>query len=357
MNNLVSRLNTEGLVAAEAAGLRYVSDTSPGIRRRRCGRGFIFLAPTGQSIRDSKTLQRIKGLVVPPAWQDVWICPVEYGHIQATGRDDRARKQYIYHPEWQRVRDEVKFSRMMDFSESLPKIRSRTEADLRLRGLGKAKVLATVVRLLDLTHVRVGNMEYAEQNSSFGLTTLRDRHVAIAGTKIRFEFPGKRGIEQRVDLQDRRLARIVRQCMEIPGYTLFQYYDEQDQPQPIDSGDVNDYLHEICGGGFTAKDFRTWGGTLLTMMALRELGEASSKAEANRNIVQAVKQAARHLGNQPSACRKYYIHPAILECYLEGNLISATAEHFRLLERAKARQLNDLQIEEEVMLNVLRDHN
>lgn len=234
MIDVVNTARGEAPVVAKAAGLRYVSDTVPGIRRQRCGRGFTYLAPSGDRVRDSKTLARIKSLVIPPAWKEVWICPFEYAHIQAIGRDDRGRKQYIYHPEWERIRDEVKFNRMVSFSKALPKIRSRTEEHLRVRGLPKAKVLATVVRLLDSTYVRIGNTEYTKQNKSFGLTTLRNRHVDIAGSNIHFEFHGKGDVEHKVDVKDRRLAHIVRQCLEIPGHTLFQYYDEQGKRQPID---------------------------------------------------------------------------------------------------------------------------
>jgi DNA topoisomerase-1 len=343
-------------VVAKTAGLRYVSDSIPGIRRRRCGRGFTYLAPDGQRIRDGKTLSRIESLVIPPAWQGVWICPFEHGHIQALGRDDKARKQYIYHPEWVCIRDDVKFNRMVSFSKSLPWIRNHTDQHLRLRGLPKEKVLAAVVRLLDSTYVRIGNAVYAKQNKSFGLTTLRNRHVDILGSEIRLEFRGKRGVEQKVQVQDRRLAHIVRQCLEIPGYTLFQFYDDEDKRQPVDSGDVNQYLQEISGDAFTAKDFRTWGGTLLAMLALLEIGESSTKTQAKKNVAQAVRRVAGRLGNQPSACKKYYIHPAILQSYLEGTLLSTAQVYLKQLKQdLELERLNGLQPEEWVMMNVLEN--
>jgi DNA topoisomerase I len=346
--------HADASVAASAAGLRYISDSTPGIERRRWGKGFTYLAPSGERIRDTKTLKRIKALVIPPAWEKVWIAPFEHAHIQAVGRDDKARKQYIYHPEWQCLRNEVKFDRMMSFSKALPKVRNHTNKHLRMRGLPKAKVLATIVRLLDSTHVRIGNVQYAKQNASFGLTTLRNRHVDISGSKIHFEFRGKSGVEQKLDVKDRRLAHIVRQCMEIPGYTLFQYYDEERKRQPIDSGDVNEYLREVCDDAFTAKDFRTWGGTLLAMLALLEIGEPATKTDAKKNVVQAVKQVAKQLGNQPSACRKYYIHPAILQSYTDGTLIDTTKKYVAQARRSQSMsRLKGLELEEWVMLNIL----
>lgn len=345
----------EALTAAKAAGLRYVSDRTPGIRRRRCGKGFTYFASDGQRIRNRKALERIKAIVIPPAWQEVWISPFEQAHIQAVGRDDRARKQYIYHPEWGRIRDEAKFDRMVSFAKNLPRIRRRTNKHLRLRGVPKAKVLAAVVRLLDSTYARIGNTEYTRQNDSFGLTTLRSRHVDVSGSKIHFEFHGKSGVEQQADVNDRRLARIVRQCLEIPGYTLFQYYDEAGERLPVDSGDVNDYLHEIGGDVFTAKDFRTWGGTLLALLALRELGVATTKTEARKNVVQAVKRVAGRLGNQPSACRKYYIHPVILQSYADGVLFGKAEKHYGQLQNQKPRKTGELQLEERVLLKILEN--
>jgi DNA topoisomerase I len=340
--------------AAKAAGLRYVSDSIPGITRRRFGKGFAYFDPDGERIRDPAVTGRIKQLVIPPAWRDVWIAPFAHAHIQAVGRDERGRKQYIYHPEWARIRDEAKFDRMLAFSKALPGIRARTDHDLRRRGLPKEKVLATVVRLLDSSYVRIGNVEYAKENASFGLTTLRNRHVDISGSTIHFEFRGKKGVEQKVDVRDKRLARIVRECLEIPGYTLFQYYDEEGKRQPIDSGDVNEYLQEISGGAFTAKDFRTWGGTLEAMLALIEIGACDTKTQAKRNVTQAVKQVAQRLGNQPSACRKYYIHPDILQGYLENHLVTIAQTEFKKQQRrSRANKEQALEPEEQVMLGVL----
>jgi DNA topoisomerase-1 len=354
MMDAIVSLNIEPPAVAEAGGLVYIDDETPGISRRRCGRGFIYIAPGGERIRDRGSLRRIKALVIPPAWTEVWICPIEHAHIQAIGRDEKARKQYIYHPQWARMRDEVKFHRMMFFGEALPRIRRRTGAHLRPPGLPKTKVLATLLRLLDSTYVRIGNIAYTRENKSFGLTTLRDRHVDISGSEIRFEFRGKRGVKQRIDIRNKRLARIVRDCQEIPGCTLFQYYDEQNKRQPIDSGDVNEYLHEISGEAFTAKDFRTWGGTLLAMLELFESGEAQTKTQAKKNVTQAVKAVARRLGNQPSACRKYYVHPAILESYVEGGLVAEAQKCFERLQRDPSpKMLGGLRVEERVLLMVL----
>lgn len=343
---------TQRSAAATAAGLRYTSDATPGIRRQRHGKGFSYFTASGQRIRDREILKRIKALVIPPAWEEVWIAPVEHAHIQAVGRDDRARKQYIYHPEWAKTRDEAKFDRLLAFSKALPRIRRRTDKDLRRRRLSKDKVLATVVRLLDATHVRIGNTEYAKQNDSFGLTTLRNRHVDVSGSTIRFAFRGKRGVEQEVDVSDRRLSHVVRQCLEIPGYTLFQYFDSEGRRQPVDSSDVNAYLQEISGDAFTAKDFRTWGGTLLAMQALIGIGEAATKTEAKKNVVRAIKQVAAQLGNQPGACRKYYIHPVILQAYADGTLMNAAQESVKRLTTRPGKSTG-LEPEEKVMLAVL----
>jgi DNA topoisomerase-1 len=311
----------EPIEAAQAAGLRYVSDTRPGIRRKRAGKGFSYTGPDGAAIRDDQTLRRIRSLAIPPAWQDVWICPLPNGHLQAAGRDARGRKQYRYHPRWRSTRDETKYERMADFGRALPRIRERIEQDLALPGLPREKVLATVVRLLEITLIRVGNEEYAKSNRSFGLTTLRDRHVQVDGTQLRFEFRGKSGVRHRVDLRDRRLARIVKRCRDLPGHELFQYVDDAGQHQTIDSGDVNDYLRAISGEDFTAKDFRTWAGTVLAALALQEFEGFDSQAQAKRNIVAAIQNVAKRLGNTPSVCRKCYVHPAIIDAYLEGSTL------------------------------------
>ncbi len=312
--------------SAAEAGLRYVSDTSPGIRRKRSGTGFTFVGPDGRRITDEKTLERIRKLAIPPAYTDVWICPSPSGHLQATGRDARGRKQYRYHPRWRQVRDETKFGRMVAFSEVLPKIRARVETDLGRPGLPREKVLATVVRLLECTNIRVGNDEYARTNGSYGLTTLRDKHVEVSGGNLRFSFRGKSGKTHEVELSDRRLARIVRRCRDVPGEELFQYLDDEGSRQTIDSGHVNDYLREISGQEFTAKDFRTWAGTLLAYRALRALQPQDHGPAAKKNVVQAMRVTAEKLGNTPAVARGSYVHPAVLDAYLEGGLGGALVD-------------------------------
>jgi len=308
----------EHVEAAEAAGLRYVTDAAPGIRRKRRGRGFAYLGADGAVIQDAAELERIRKLVIPPAWTEVWICPNPSGHLQATGRDARGRKQHRYHPRYRAVRDETKFGRMIAFSEILPLIRERVEHDVALPELARDKVLATVVWLLERTLIRVGNDEYARDNGSFGLTTLRRRHVTVSGAKLRFEFRGKSGIPHTVALTDRRIARIVQRCQELPGQELFQYLDDAGRRQSVDAGDINEYLRRVTGRQVTAKDFRTWAGTTLAAEALRTLGPFKSAKQAKANIVSAIDQVAKQLGNTRAVCRKYYVHPVILEAYLEG---------------------------------------
>ena len=306
--------------SAQAAGLRYVLDTQPGIRRQRAGRGFCYRGLDGKPIRDPAVLRRIKALAIPPAWTDVWICPRPDGHVQATGRDARGRKQYRYHTRWRAVRDATKYDRMIAFGEALPQLRVRLEQDMALPGLPRDKVLATVVRLLETTLIRVGNTEYARVNSSFGLTTLRDRHVKIAGATLQFHFRGKSGIHHTVRLHDRRLATIVKRCQDLPGYELFQYIDDMGELQTVDSADVNDYLRQLTGQDFTAKDVRTWAGTVLATCALRECGPCASQTEAKKSIVQAIDAVARRLGNTRAVCRACYVHPTILDAYLDCSL-------------------------------------
>jgi DNA topoisomerase-1 len=306
--------------SAAAAGLRHVSDAAPGISRRRAGRGFTYTGPDGKTVRDRATLARIRALAIPPAWTEVWIAADPKGHIQATGRDARRRKQYRYHPSWHEVRHETKFGRMLAFSAALPRIRRALAADLALPGLPRRKVLATVVRLLECTQIRVGNDEYARANRSYGLTTFRDRHVEVNGSTLHFEFRGKSGKPHTVDVADRRLARIVARCQAIPGEELFQYLDEDGARQTIDSGDVNDYIREIAGEEFTAKDFRTWAGTVLASEALLALGVPSSEREAKANILAAIDKVAGQLNNTRAVCRKYYVHPEVLAAYGEGVL-------------------------------------
>lgn len=336
--------------SARAAGLRYTSDSRPGIRRTRRGRSFVFLDPEGRVVRSRSELARIRALVIPPAWTNVWICPDPRGHLQATGRDARGRKQYRYHSKWREVRDETKYHRMIGFAQALPAIRRRTAEHLKLPGLPREKVLAAVVQLLEKTLIRVGNDEYARTNRSFGLTTLRDGHVEVNGTKVRFAFRGKSGVEHEIALTDRRLARIVKRCRDLPGYDLFQYVDDHGSRQTIGSEDVNAYLKEITGQDLTSKDFRTWAGTVLAAQLLREFEAYVSEREAKRNIVQAVETVAKRLGNTKAVCRKCYIHPAILDAYLDGSMLRTVAQRARQLARADGR----LRHEEATVLSLLQ---
>jgi DNA topoisomerase-1 len=335
--------------SAQAAGLRYVSDTTPGIRRLRSGRGFRYVGPDGRTIRDKTILERIRRLAIPPAYTDVWICPIPNGHLQATGRDARGRTQYRYHPRWREVRDETKFGRMLAFSEALPLIRRQVDADLARPGLPREKVLATVVRLLECTGIRVGNEEYARSNRSFGLTTLRDHHVEITGSTMQFEFRGKSGKTHKVELSDRRLARIVARCQAVPGAELFQYVDEEGDRETIGSGDVNDYLRRITGEDFTAKDFRTWAGTLQAVEALEATPPVASGREAKTAVLQAVDKVAERLNNTRAVCRKYYIHPAVLERYEAGTLHDALGNG-----RPKASGAPKLEPEEQALVRLLK---
>jgi DNA topoisomerase-1 len=336
--------------SAEEAGLRYVSDAMPGLRRRRAGTGFTYLDSSGRRITDRATLARIRSLAVPPAYTDVWISLHPNGHIQATGRDARGRKQYRYHPRWREVRDENKFGRMLAFSKALPLIRDRVEQDLSRPGLPREKVLAAVVRLLELTGIRVGNDEYARTNQSFGLTTLRDDHVEVSGSTMRFEFRGKSGKLHQVSLSDRRLARIVARCQALPGEELFQYVDDEGVHQTIGSSDVNGYLRAITGEDFTAKDFRTWSGTLLAAAALEDLGPAPSEREAKSTIVAAIDRVAERLNNTRTVCRKYYVHPAVFDAYLAGTLLQVMPNGTRAVART-----NGLRAEEHRLVRLLRN--
>jgi len=305
--------------AAAAARLHYVSDAKPGIQRIRVGRGFTYESADGTAVTDPQTLQRIRSIAIPPAWTDVWICPTSIGHIQAVGRDARGRKQYRYHPRWREIRDETKYARLAEFGRALPRIRRRVSLDMRRTGHQREKVLATVVHLLETTLVRVGNPEYARHNGSYGLTTLRSRHVRVRGRRLRFEFRGKGGKLHTVDVNDRRVAAIVRQCQELPGHELFQYVDEAGARQTIDSADVNEYVRQITGSEFTAKDFRTWAGTVLALGALRAVG-ADSEPPTKKNVNVAVAAVAERLRNTPTVSRNCYIHPAVVKAYLGSTL-------------------------------------
>lgn len=321
-------ISSDPVETAEAAGLQYVSDDRPGIRRERRGKNkFVYIGVDREIIRDQETIRRIESLAIPPAYEDVWICPIPNGHIQATGRDAKGRKQYRYHPLWRTIRDQTKFTRMIVFSQALPTVRQRIEQDLALPGLPKQKVLAAIIKLMELTRIRVGNEEYARTNQSYGLTTMQDEHVDVAGSKIRFCFRGKSGVEHEIELNDRRLAKIVKRCQDIPGQDLFQYVDEQGEYQTVSSGDVNDYLKQISNQDFTAKDFRTWAGTVLAASHLAELEGFTSETAAKKNISQVIKTVAQHLGNRPATCRKYYVHPAVLEAYLDQTLYNVMAEY------------------------------
>jgi DNA topoisomerase I len=306
--------------SARAAGLRYVSDESPGIARRRSGKAFRYLHAAGGAVRGRLTLGRIRALAIPPAWTEVWICARDDGHLQATGRDARRRKQYRYHRRWREVRDDTKYGRMVAFAKALPRIRRRVRRDLALPGLPREKVLATIVRLLERTLIRVGNEEYARENDSFGLTTLRERQVKVHGGKLKFRFRGKSGVQHDIELTDPRLAAIVRRMQDLPGQELFQYLDENGETRGIESADVNAYLKEIADDDFTSKDFRTWAGTVLAARALQAFAPFESQAEGKRNVVQAIEAVAKKLGNTKAVCRKCYVHPAVLDTYLEGKL-------------------------------------
>src|SRR5213592_3995507 len=312
----------ESLEAAEDAGLRYVSDDQPGCSRKLKGEDFEYFDTKGEPIRDEQRLLRIKRLAIPPAWSDVWICPSPNGHIQATGRDARRRKQYRYHERWREIRDENKYDRLVNFGKALPKIRRRLKKDLALSSLPREKVLATIVQLLERSLIRVGNEEYARENKSFGLTTMQDRHVDVKGSKLRFRFRGKSGRQHEVDVTDRRIARIVMKRQDLAGQSLFQYLDDEGNARDITSQDVNEYLREITGEDFTAKDFRTWAGTVLAAIALSSAGAFETKGQAKGNVKNAIGAVAKIIGKNTAVCRECYIHPAVVEAYFKGNSIN-----------------------------------
>ena len=345
------KIVTDAVDVAEEAGLRYVSDDQPGYTRKAKGDDFEYFDAEGKPIRDEQRLLRIKRLAIPPAYTDVWICPSANGHIQATGRDARGRKQYRYHERWRAARDEDKYDRMVLFGEALPKVRKRVEADLALPGLRQNKVLAAVVQLLQRTFIRVGNEEYARDNKSFGLTTMKDRHVDVNGSKLRFRFQGKSGIKHDVDIQDRRIAKIVAKVQDLPGQNLFQYLDDDGEARDITSQDVNDYLREITGEDFTAKDFRTWAGTVLAAIALNAAGAFETKKQAKANIKNAIGAVAKILGNTPAICQKCYIDPVVLESYLDGDIIEGLK---RKTDEALESEAVDLRVSEVAVLKFLQ---
>jgi DNA topoisomerase-1 len=333
-------LVTDPQDSARAAGLRYLTDEGPGITRRKRGEGFEYRSPKGRRITDREEIARIRSIAIPPAWTDVWICPSPRGHIQATGRDARGRKQYRYHRKWRELRDETKFSRMAHFGAALPKIRREVERHLHLKGLPREKVLAAVVRLLEVTMIRVGNEEYARANRSYGLTTLRDHHADINGGRARFRFRGKSGVAHDVEIDDPHIARIVKHCQEVPGQELFQYIDDAGEGRTIGSADVNDYLRSIGGDSFTAKDFRTWGGTVTAAVMLRACGECETLTERRGNIVATIRDVAIVLGNTPAVCRKSYVHPTVLARYEEGELCRALAACAETIARRRSKWLS-----------------
>ena len=339
---------------ATRIGLKYVTDAYPGITRRRSGAGWIYFAPNGARIRDAGKRRRLNKLAIPPAWTDVWICPDPDGHIQATARDARGRKQYRYHMSYREAADRSKFRHMLEFSEVLPRLRERIERDLMGDELSRRQILATVIRLLDRTLIRVGNDEYAKENKSFGLTTLRRRHVEVDGESLRFSFRGKSGVEHNVSITDKRLAHIIQRCQDLPGTELFQYVDAQGKRHTIASDDVNAHLKEITGHDITAKNFRTWGGTMHAATALRSMGPAASRAEADRNIIAAIDLVSKRLGNTRAVCRKYYVHPALIEAYLAGRTVPPESEA-KAHKRAKRGRGAALRRDEIAVLQFLQD--
>ncbi|MDQ6655280.1 MAG: DNA topoisomerase IB [Verrucomicrobiota bacterium] len=344
-------LATDPAEVAEEAGLRYVSDDTPGYTRKKNGDDFEYYDTKGNLITDEARLLRIRRLAIPPAYTDVWICPKENCHLQATGRDARRRKQYRYHEKWREARDETKYDRMLSFGAALPKIRARLEADLALPGLPRNKVLATIISIMERTFIRVGNEEYARTNHSYGLTTLRNRHVAVKGARVQFKFRGKSGVEHQIAVADRRLARIVKKVQELPGQELFGFVGDDGEVHDVKSQDVNDYLREITGEDFTAKDFRTWAGTVLAAVALTKVGLSETKKAAKANVKNAISAVAKILGNTPAVCRKCYVHPAVLETYLSGEMIEGLQ---RKTEEALAQNAPDLQTVEVSVMKFLQ---
>ena len=342
-----SEIKTE----VKAAGLRFVSDRQPGIRREPDTEGgFHYFSPKNEEITDEQMLARIKALAIPPAYENVWICPLENGYLQATGHDAKGRKQYRYHPHWREVRDETKYEHMMDFGAALPHIRERVDADLARHGMPREKILATVVRLLETTLIRIGNEQYAKENGHYGLTTLQNEHVDVSGSTLHFHFVGKSGKEHTIDLKDKKLASIVAKLHHLPGQEVFQYTGEDGTLHSIDSADVNAYLHEIAGSEFTAKDFRTWAGTVLASLALQEFEAFGSATQAKKNVTAAIKAVSQRLGNTPAVCRKAYIHPAVFETYLDGTMLESLCQE---TEQELADSLHSLKPEEAAVMALL----
>jgi DNA topoisomerase I len=345
-----SRDMTDPTDLAESAGLTYVTDEAKGITRERHGDAFTYFKPNGDKVADDATLERIRKLAIPPAWTDVWICTKANGHLQATGRDARGRKQYRYHPQFREVSEQTKYEHMLEFARALPDIRRKVAEHMGLRGLPREKVLATVVHLLETTLIRVGNDDYAKQNNSYGLTTLRNKHVKVDGSELRFQFKGKSGKTWKLQIRDRRVARIVKGCQDLPGQELFAYVDEHGEPRNVTSADVNEYLREITGRDVTAKDFRTWAGTVMAALALQEFEQFDTRATQKKNLKAAIERVAARLGNTPTICRKCYVHPEILNSYAEGSLLLDVK---REVEHELREELATLKPEEAAVLSLL----
>ena len=352
MNRLLKKLEKIGRdpkVSARAVGLRYVSDSSPGYTRKRSGKGWSFYDAESKLVKDKELINRFTHLVIPPAYTHVWISPHENGHLQFTGIDAAGRKQYRYHPGWNQIRNQSKYHRLQAFASYLPAIREQVDKDLARHNLGHEKVVALVVRLMELTSIRVGNESYQKLYGSFGLTTLQNRHIKIEGATIRFEFKGKKGVQHKISLQSRRLARLIKQCRDIPGKELFQYYDEEGQRHSIDSGDINNYLKEITGEDFTAKDFRTWAGSVSALYAFKAAGEFENVTECRKKIISVIDEVAITLGNTRSVCKKYYVHPSVIKSYEDGTLF----KYIGGLDEAKDEKATELNHAEKALLNLL----
>jgi len=347
--NAIHELHGDPAKSAEVAGLRYTSDEQPGYTRKKAGKGFQFYTSKGERITDEKVLERISKMVIPPAWTDVWICPSQKGHLQVTGRDTKGRKQYIYHPDWNKSRNLTKFGRMLSFGKALPKLREQIQKDINSKHLDRRKVTALVLSIMDNAMIRIGNRQYAKSNDSYGLTTMRDRHVKINGSQVKFTFRGKKGVEHDIDLKDRRLAQLIKKCKDIPGYDLFQYYDENGERQVLESGDVNEYLKEATSQPFTAKDFRTWGGSVRMVKCLENVLEENPEMEKEKCIKEAVKEVAKGLGNTPTVCSKYYIHPEVVNMFREDKLLNYLRTHDAT--KSKNKYLNGT---EELVLKMLQ---
>ncbi|RYE20513.1 MAG: DNA topoisomerase IB [Sphingobacteriales bacterium] len=354
MNRLVKKLEKIGRdpkTTAKAVGLRYVADNMPGYTRKKAGKGWSFYDADGKVVKDKELVTRFTKLVIPPAYTNVWISPHENGHLQFTGVDAAGRKQYRYHSEWNRIRNQSKYYRLQTFATHLPAIRQQADSDLARRNLDYRKVVALVVRLMELTSIRVGNESYKKLYGSFGLTTLQDKHVKIDGSSMRFEFKGKKGVYQKIALQSKKLSKLVKQCRDIPGKELFQFYNDSGERCTIGSGDINNYLKEITGEDFTAKDFRTWAGSVSALYAFKEAGEFTSMAQCKKNIVSVLDEVALNLGNTRTVCKKYYVHPTVIKSYEEGSIFKYISE----LDEKKDIKVSELNLAEKALLKILEN--